>query len=165
MSSSSQADAPPAPAGRKKTFVLLGGGLVVLLLGAGIVVFATRKHPVAEDPGAGEAQPADPSETSVVELEPFVVNLADQEDDRYLRVTVRVVVDGKAVPAEEESGMSLERARLRDRILTLLTGKSAEEITTFEGKEALRLEIGAEITPLLPENRVLDVLFTEFLVQ
>ncbi len=165
MSPSTQPSTPPPPKGRKRTSLLIGGGIVVLLLGGGVVAFTMRGQKTAEEEkSANDAGSAVSRERSVITLDPFVLNLADTENDRFLRVTVRVVLAG-LLEAEGATGEDMVQARLRDRILTVLTAKNAEEITTFEGKEELRAEIASEIAPLVPEHHVIDVLFTEFLVQ
>jgi hypothetical protein len=71
---------------------------------------------------------------------------------------------GRAV-AERITGEVLELARVRDRLLTVLSSKTAEEITSYEGKEDLRAELARAVAPLFGEAKVLEIYFTEFLVQ
>ena len=54
---------------------------------------------------------------------------------------------------------------MRDRVLTLLNSKTASELTSYSGKEALRTELLRTLDELLEDVRVLDVYFSEFLVQ
>ena len=160
MSSPQQeAPAPPVQA-RRKAIWLVAGAIVVLLACAAVVVFAHSGKPA----GSGESAPAPKDATTVVSLEPFIVNLADQEHERYLRLSVSLVLACEAgtAPQTEEGP---EHAHVRDRVLSVLGSKQAEELISFEGKEALRLELQRHLTDLLPDQAVLDVLFTEFLVQ
>ncbi len=154
---------PPAKA-RRKAPLLVAAGTLLLLSGAGVVMFSKG----GEKPPAGEAEAEhgveSPGETSVISLAPFVLNLADAEDERFLRLGLTVVVAG-AAPAQSESDAGAEEARMRDRILTVLATKGAEEVISFEGKEALRQELKQQVAELLADRRVVDVLFTEFLVQ
>jgi len=58
---------------------------------------------------------------------------------------------------------------VKNRLLLLLTSKSAAEISTVEGKQDLSNEIIAEVKkPFAPNAKpqeVLDVFFTSFVVQ
>ena len=54
---------------------------------------------------------------------------------------------------------------LRSAILELLTQQSAPALVTPEGKTALKDAIKARTNPLLADQKVLDVLFSEFVVQ
>jgi flagellar FliL protein len=161
------ADAPTeAPRAKKKrmlpllllaTGVIVGGSSVVGTLLAGAETAA------GEPDGAAVEEARPPGEPGVVALEPFVLNLADPEGDRYLRLTLSIAVDRAEVA--ERAASELEQTRLRDLVLTVLGAKLAEEITSFEGKEALRAELRRALAPYFEGARVLDVFFTEFLVQ
>jgi flagellar FliL protein len=60
-------------------------------------------------------------------------------------------------------------AKVRSRVLLLLSGKKASEINTVEGKQQLAGEILAAVKiPFVShgdEQDVSDVLFTEFIIQ
>ena len=56
-------------------------------------------------------------------------------------------------------------ARLRDRILTLLTSKTYRELNDANGKELFRKEILDRLNPLLESGEVKEVLFSDFVVQ
>ena len=147
----------------------------VLALGGG-GIGASRGMRAPRTSGAESAAKAQPvREQSVVHVDPFILNLADPTGDRYFRLNLRLVLDQRTV-AERAAG-GLAQVKLRDRILSLLAKKKASQLTSVEGKERLRTELVAATEPLLaeapfhdPEHdaapaRVLDVLFTEFLVQ
>ena len=179
------AELSPKTKGTKLPLVL--GALVVVLAGVGVIgylQFGPRK-PASE---AGHPRPV-PTEPGVAELEPFVLNLADAAGDRFLKVTVRLVLDQKDI-AEKINQEGLAGVKLRDRILSLLATQSANELTTTEGRNELRAEIARVVEPLFesapfleqeqdhegekarennsdgaPPAHVLEVFFTEFLVQ
>jgi flagellar basal body-associated protein FliL len=154
-----EAPAPPVQA-RRKAIWLVAGALALILAGAAVAVFASSGEPEA----SAESAPAPQDATTVVTLQPFIVNLADHEHDRYLRLSLSLVLACEAgTPPETEEGP--EHAHVRDRVLSVLGVKRAEELISFEGKESLRLELRRHLTDLLPDRTVLDVLFTEFLVQ
>ena len=99
----------------------------------------------------------------MVTFEPFVVNLADRDASRFLRVTVRLVVDSPERAKEvEETPVVLMGAR--SAILELLTTQTASTVVTLEGKAALRTAI-AERVGHSGELEVIDVLFSDFVVQ
>lgn len=159
MSSPPQEGAAPPAKSRRKGVALVGAALALLLAGAGVVLFTGEEAPAAEVEAAPE-----PEATTVISLQPFVLNLADEDGDRYLRLNLALLVTcEKGTPKGIEEGP--EHAHLRDRVLVVLGAKRTDELVSFEGKEALRLELARELTALLDEERVVDVLFTEFLIQ
>jgi flagellar FliL protein len=97
-------------------------------------------------------------------FEPFLVNLADQGGNRFLKATIQIVLEspGDATHVAEAPVLVMH---LRSAILELLTQQSAPALVTPEGKEALKQAIQARANPLLADRKVLDVLFSEFVVQ
>lgn len=94
-------------------------------------------------------------------LDTFIVNLADQERSRYLRVTMDLELEAAA-----DVGKLNERLpQIRDRILMILPSKRFADIASMEGKTALRDEIINKINGLFPENVITNIFFTEFVVQ
>jgi flagellar FliL protein len=158
----------PSRSGGKKWLVLAAVGSI--LAGGGVVALQRRGKPTEQ----AQTKPV-AFEPGVVELEPFVLNLADPAGDRYFRLTLRLVLDQRAI-AERAAG-GLGQVKLRDRVLSILSRKRAGDVTSLEGKERLRAEILAACEALLAEQpfheaasdpapaRVVDVLFMEFLVQ
>lgn len=164
MSTEPQQPAVAAPPPSKGKLPLILAAIVVILGVAGAVAFLGGEEPAAHGETEGEHAAPPPSEPGVITLAPFVLNLADQTEDRYLRTTIRIILD-RAEEAEKATAEGLEQTRLNDRIFTILSSKSAYEITSFEGKEALRRELHEKLAPLFEHATVTDVLFTEFLVQ
>jgi flagellar FliL protein len=107
----------------------------------------------------------------VVPLPTFTVNLADQDATRYLRTTLSLVIkDVEQAEAllggggHKASGENVKIAMARSAVLELLTTKTSQELTTAEGKQALKKEI-AEKAGKAFKVKVSDVLFAEFVVQ
>jgi flagellar FliL protein len=94
-------------------------------------------------------------------LDTFIVNLADQERSRYLRVTM----DLELVTPTDTEKVNQRLPQVRDRILMLLPSKRFADIASMEGKTALRDEIIGKLNGLFPENVITDIFFTEFVVQ
>ena len=99
---------------------------------------------------------------SVLPLEPFVVNLADTNEVRFLKATFQL---GLAEEPSEESKNAAVTAAIRDSIISLLSSVSTEEILTPQGKNKLREEIRLRINSISPKLKVLEVYIVEFVVQ
>lgn len=151
----------PKKKSRKWVFVV-AGVLVVAAAGTGGYVMMRGGDPAGAEGEPATAEPEDPA--GIVGLDTFLVNLDDAEQDRYMKLTLRLAVTPVSA-AEEVSGDDLKMARVRDRILTILSAKTHAEMTTPLGKEGLRREIQARLGPLFEGGRVQDVLFSEFVVQ
>lgn len=113
--------------------------------------------------GAEHAEP--PLEArGLLAFEPFLVNLADAGGARFLKITVQLVL------ASDEEAKHIEHSpvvlmHLRSAILELLTMQLSNTLVTAEGKKALKDAIKTRLSPDLPHQKVVDVLFSEFVVQ
>ena len=97
-------------------------------------------------------------------FEPFLVNLADTGGNRFLKINVQLVL-GSSEEAKHIEEKSVVLMHLRSAILELLTVQSADTLVTAEGKRALKEAIKTRVSPDLPHQKVIDVLFSEFVVQ
>jgi flagellar FliL protein len=109
--------------------------------------------------GAGQEK-----ESGILSFEPFLVNLADTDASRYLRVTIRVAVKNKA-KAETIALTDTLMSKTRDAILDTLSGKASGEIITRDGKEQLKSELVERLNSFLPNKPVSEIYFTDFVVQ
>jgi flagellar FliL protein len=110
---------------------------------------------------AGAHGPEDPG---LLAFEPFLVNLADEGGQSYLRVTLSLLL------ASDEEAKALQAkpvtlTRLRSAILEALSTCSAAQVATAEGKTELKRVITERVAALDPEIGVHDVLFSDFVVQ
>lgn len=94
-------------------------------------------------------------------LETFIVNLADEERSRYLRVTM----DLELVEETDTEKLNQRLPQVRDRILMILPSKRFEEVASVDGKTALRDEIIGKLNSLFPRTVITNIFFTEFVVQ
>jgi flagellar FliL protein len=168
-------DAKAAPAKKKgKLSSLLVMIVAILLLlgggGAGAFWWMSRQGG-AEAARAGEHAAApheDESHASAVSLPTFTVNLADKDASRYLRTTLSLIVTNADAAEEltsaEHSGGNVKVMKARSAILELLSTQTAEQLSTPEGKEALKKAIADRATKAFG-TKVTDVLFSEFVVQ
>ncbi len=109
----------------------------------------------------GEAgEPVEPA--GVLEMETFLTNINDP--NRHARVQVKLAVAPESEIADIE-GNALLMARLRDRVITLLTAKTYKDLVDPKGKQAFREEIQAELKPLIEKAELKEVFFADFVVE
>ena len=70
-----------------------------------------------------------------------------------------------ATIAKELEESPVVKSRVRSDILELLTEQQASTLVTPEGKESLKNAIKARTAHALENKKVIDVLFSEFVVQ
>jgi flagellar FliL protein len=104
-----------------------------------------------------------PQIKGVLHLESFVVNLADPEDNRFLRVGIDLGL-GNPPPGKGGEG-DVPTARIRDCILAVLSTWHSEALLAPEGKEKLKDELLHSLQLRVPELGVKEIYFTDFLVQ
>ncbi|PYS30242.1 MAG: hypothetical protein DMG11_05885 [Acidobacteria bacterium] len=102
--------------------------------------------------------------SAVLPLEPFVVNLADIDAPRYLRIKINLMLDDKARIKELEENQVLQ-LKVRDVILQSLTSKTSQDLIKDEGKNKLRREIQDKIAIYFRGPKLVDIMFTEFVIQ
>ncbi len=95
------------------------------------------------------------------DLGTFIVNLADKDIERYLKVSI--VIELKDQKVQQEAQQRLPE--IKDAITTLLLTKHAAELRTPEGIEFLKEEIAKRINAILPLGGVKNVYFTDFIIQ
>ncbi|HKX32646.1 MAG TPA: flagellar basal body-associated FliL family protein [Blastocatellia bacterium] len=105
--------------------------------------------------------PDDSEVKQVIELQPYIVNLADKDAARYLRLTVSVGVG----EGGEEKPSPVFITRVRNAMLAVLTTKSSDEVLTSEGKAQLRKELLKAARQASKEPEVQAIYITEFIVQ
>jgi len=150
------AEAAPVRKSKKKLFIVIGA-LVVLLGGggAGAWFFTQDSH------APKEAAP--PKVPVYLPLDTFTVNL--QGGEQYLQIDITLqVADQTQVDA-----IKVHMPRVRSRLLTLLSGKQADELASAEDKKKLAQEILVQMKqPFDPNGKpqqVDDILFTSFVIQ
>ena len=99
----------------------------------------------------------------VIELPPFIINLADTEQARYLRMTVSLGIGGDE--GESEKPDPVFSTKVRNAILGVLTTKKSDEILSPTGKSELRKEILKAAQEASTEPHVGAIYITEFIVQ
>ena len=102
--------------------------------------------------------------SAVLPLEPFVVNLADTDAARYLRIKISLMVDDKTKLKDVAENQALQ-LKVRDVILESLTAKRSQDLINAEGKNKLRHELQEKVAVYFRAPKLVDVVFTEFVIQ
>ena len=111
-------------------------GVLVLAIAGGGAWFLTR--PKGEN---AEKEVKKAVKPEFVVVDQFTVNLQPEVGDQYLQINMTLEVAG----LEQVTVIKDNMARVRSRILLLLSNKRASEINTVEGKKALAAEIVAAV--------------------
>ncbi len=142
--------------GKMKLIIIIVAAVLVVAGGVtGYFVFAGGHK------GAAEAKTESTVTPSIYSMDPFIVNIYDGQDLRYLRVKVELEVADEEAKAEAEA----RKAPLRDAILVLLSSKTLLDIRDQQGKNQLRQEIFTVANNILPPGKLKKVYFTDFVVQ
>lgn len=146
------ASAPaPAPAkgkGKKKLVVIIAATVLGLALagGAAMVLMKHKVDPDAETTEAGDSAAGDSPAKAVktrkhdpkavpvfVPLDPFTVNLADRNAERFAQVAVTLEIDDAKLGDQIKAYMPA----IRNNILLVIADRTAAELMGREGKVAL----------------------------
>lgn len=159
------AAAAPAKGGKKKLIIIIVAVLLLLVLGGGGAFFMLKKKPAEdeEDGGDGHAKTSshakakdehaappptlrDPKHPpTFVPLDPFTVNLADKDSERYAQIGVTLEIDDPKIGEQLKTYMPA----IRNNVLMVLSNKTAAQLLTREGKEKLaRTLLLAAVQPL-----------------
>lgn len=141
-------------------------------------------HEAEETP---EPEEVKPGEGVMIDTGTKIINLAEPNGKKYIRINVVVEFAPPEAPAEEEAKPAAEgeggegvedpavteltneiNARLpmiNDTVITLLSSKTFEELYTSTGKEALRGDLLQKLQGMMPDYKIMGVYFTEFVVE
>jgi flagellar FliL protein len=152
--------------GKKKLIIIIAAVLLVVLAGGGAAVFMMKKKADAEAAAAAEADGGDGEAAAdgdakghggdhakkdehkdehkgppvFVPLDPFVVNLADRDVERFAQIGITLQVDDAHAADEVKAYMPA----VRNGVLMVLAHKTSKELLERSGKEKLAAEIMRE---------------------
>ena len=143
--------------------MIIIAALALLVLAGGGAAAWFFLQPAA--PGAAHKPAPKAGPPEYVAIEQFVVNLQPENGEQYLQVAFTLQVPTQKDGEEIKTNM----AKVRSRVLLLLSGKKASEISSVQGKQLLAKEIVATLNaPFVDKGEpqhVSDVLFTAFIIQ
>lgn len=116
-----------------------------------------KKHDGAADNAS--AGPEGPGE--LVSIPPLLVNLAEPQGRRYLKLALDIEVRDKMAADELNKNMP----KVKDALILLLSSKTYEDLGSLENKILLKKEVVERLTLVLGEQKVLRVYITEIVVQ
>jgi flagellar protein FliL len=160
MSDEPAKPAEPSGGGSKPPKIILA--LLVLNLGAsGFTTFKVVTTPAAEAASHEKVEPAADVVGPIVALEPFVVNLDETGQSRYLKVTLQLEIEKQ----EYDQQLTNAKQLLRDVILSHLSGLHLADTLGATAKDKLRTELLEKIEKLIGAHKVKRIFFSEFVVQ
>jgi len=158
MKADPKAEAAPKSS-TKKILVIAAVATLVVGLSGGAAWYFTQGN---ADPSKAARKAAKPE---FLAIEPFTVNLQPENGEQYLQIQFTLQV----ASLEQAELIKTNMARVRSRVLLLLSAKKASDLSTVEGKGLLSKEIIAAVKlpfyDKAPPQEVSDVLFTSFIIQ
>lgn len=154
-----QEDQPELPKKKASKAILIIVVAASIVLGAG--GFVGYKLLAGKEGDAASETRIKNEETSIIALDPFVLNLADR--GRYLKVTIQFEVSDMSL----QSAVKSKTPQLRDTIITLVSSKSLNSISSPEGKFQLKDEVLFRANQIMGMEKDVfkNLYFTEFVMQ
>lgn len=144
-------EAPVPAKGKKKLILIVVAALVVVLTGAAVAAVLLLKKPASDHEGEdGEpvaaATKIDPKTVPVfVPLDPFTVNLADRQAERYAQVGITLELEDAAATDRIKAFMPA----IRNNILMAIADRTAGELMDRDGKTQLAERVRQEASRAL----------------
>jgi flagellar FliL protein len=145
--------AVPFKRGKKKLLIVVAAALVLVLAAGGGGVWVLKKKAAhAAALAAGDDEAASPEATQAatradaksipvyLPLDPFIVNLADKDVDRYAQIGITLELESTVFADQVKAYMPA----VRNAILLILAQKSSRDLLGRSGKEELAEEIMRE---------------------
>lgn len=160
MADEAKAGSAEGKGGKKKLLIFLILGLLIIAVAGGAVFFLLGKKGVEE--GAEKPKKAKKTaETVFIDFDPIIVNLFDPTGRRYLQVRLSLeVVDKKA-----EAEVKKKEPKIKDTILSILSGKTVDEVIVPDAKERIKGEILKKLKAEIGEDLIVNVYITQFIVE
>jgi flagellar FliL protein len=144
--------AVPFKRGKKKLLIIVAAALALVLAASGGVWVLKKQAAHAAALAAGEDEAADPEAAQAaakpegkgipvyLPLDPFIVNLADKDVDRYAQIGITLELESPVFADRVKAYMPA----VRNAILLILAQKSSKDLLGRSGKEELAEEIMRE---------------------
>lgn len=125
-----------------------------------------KKEPVSTSKKKDEKGKEDKKEVAeesmIVPLDTVIVNLCGSGGRRYLKAKINLEARDEDVKKKIEA----RSVQIKDRLISILSSKTLEDVEGLEGQESLRREIKDAVDVVLKvEDGILQVYFTEFVIQ
>lgn len=155
--------------------------LIGILVG-GLVLFMVAPRflgsPAAEPSAPAARAPAKHYEGGTLRIKERIFNLQDPNARRYLKLGVALVFEAETdkyekAAGEEKHKLNVEFEKeadphkdfIQDTLISVVSSKTMAQVLSPEGKDSLREEIVSRLNAGLHGEKVMKVLFTEFVIQ
>ncbi|UCH81526.1 MAG: flagellar basal body-associated FliL family protein [Nitrospiraceae bacterium] len=147
----------PKKKGNKTLIIIIAAACIVLGAGGFVGFKLLASKGVEEEPKKVEVA----EKTSIISLDPFVLNLADR--GRYLKVTIQFEIADNSF----QEALNRKTPQIRDTIITLVSSKSLNSISSPEGKFQLKDELLFRANQImgLDKDVIKNLYFSEFVMQ
>ena len=134
--------------------------LAALVLALAVVAFfaysyITKTFVFKDDSGK------EPVATQVYSLDEFVINLKDNNNNRYLKTKIALGYEKK----KDVEILIEKQLQIRDAIIQTLRSKTADEIMEVEKTDELKQELMKDLNKVFGSELVLDIYIVDFLIQ
>ena len=154
--------------GSKTVLIIIIAGFVLFMAmaGAGFYILwqkmpGSSANSVTVSKSATEKKQPSNAMGPICSINPFVINLAGSGGKRFLRVKMDLELKDQTIFEQVRAQLP----RIKDNILTILSVKKFQDISTVKGKSDLRAEIAATVDTLFSKGAVTNVYFTEFVIE
>ncbi|MCB0320381.1 MAG: flagellar basal body-associated FliL family protein [Bdellovibrionales bacterium] len=177
---SAEATVAPAKTGKKKLFIIGGAAIVLLLcIGAPVMYFvlaggeeetdaqtvdpktAVEKEVVLMMEGFEEEDELEDDEAPLGAFYPFETFVVNLTGGGYLRLQLHA----EFIPRDIPKKFYTKLIPIRDRLITLFSNKTRDDLSTEELKGKLKVEIIGAINEMMRKETIRRVYFTQFIVQ
>jgi flagellar basal body-associated protein FliL len=166
-----QTEPAPIPEAKKgfalKKILMIGGPIVLVQIVAVYFLISKFFAPAAaqdlpEQKVVAEAKHSGEEQTPlIVVVKDVIVNPAGTNGAHLLVTTVGLEVS----TAEAKTELEQKEVQTRDILVTILTGKRMDELTTPDQKEVLREEIHQRVNKILKSGPLNKVYISKFIIQ
>ncbi len=139
--------------------LILSGGGFFLVKGGILADIYKERSPETASKGGGQS--LKPDIGPIYSMETFIVNLVDPHGKKYLKVKLELELDSEKVRGEIDRRLP----QFRDTILTMLSSKTFQDVSSMEGKLQLRAEIISMLNQYLRSGMISNIYFIDFIVQ
>ena len=156
---------------KKTLFIIIGAVVLLIVIGVGafLALSGSKKSADGEEgddteevategEGGAEGEGVE-LPGAILPLETFIVNL--QVKGSFLKTTIQLEFAEPELPHTIESDVP----KIRHAIIRILSAKTAADILSEEGKEKTREEIKIAVNETLGSEDVVQIYYTEFIVQ
>ena len=98
-------------------------------------------------------------------VDEFLINLADSDSERYLKVVIYTSYNSNNKALYEELKLERTKPILKDAALTVLRSKTSEELSSIDGTELIKKELVEKFNSKLENGQIIEVYFPELIIQ